>query len=42
MTETVDQAQAQPPRTLANSFSLAGYWGSGLSVITGRRHLQAA
>jgi hypothetical protein len=27
---------------LYNSFSLAGYWGSGLNVITDRRHLQAA
>ena len=29
-------------RFQCSSFSLAGYWGSGLSVITGRRHLQAA
>jgi hypothetical protein len=27
---------------LYNSFSLAGYLGSGLNVITDRRHLQAA
>jgi hypothetical protein len=27
---------------LYNSFSLAGYWGLGLDVITDRRHLQAA
>jgi hypothetical protein len=25
-----------------SSFSLAGYWGSGLNVVTDRRHLQAA